>query len=277
MTVTPLTMSSSHDNPSDGSPSRHHYFVFNADPSASPYPVVPKLQRDGTMGLGRPCEICLNVIGLGAKGSLHSYNVHVEACRKKTLKSTSRLPDRARSLPVAPSTTVSSENHQSPFLSPLIIENHLHASLSPSPSPTNSPANSPTSPLTSLFFDAVSDGDTRPIPTSVQMTPALGSTDMNPSILINPPSDDPLSPATAPCSPQSHQATPIPCSGVLVQWTPGTIWETYPFPSHSFVKHPWDIIEFRPPSHLFLRSKACTGVISAGGYGSVCHQCVWIC
>ena len=266
-------MSSGHVNPSNSSLSGPHYSEFAADPSALRYPVVPKPRRDGTMGQGRPCEICLKVIGLGQKGSLHSYNVHVEACRRKSLKPTSSTSDWARSLPVAPSTAAtSSRSHRSVSLSPLIVEDHLHASLSPSPSP----AHSPTTPITSFFFDAASDGDTRPTPASVQTTPAPLFIESNPSIFISPPSDDLPSSTAALHSPQSHLAEFVPCTGVSVQWTPGTIWETYPFPSHSFVKHPWDIIEFHPPSHLRLRSKACTGATSAGGYGSICHQCLWI-
>jgi len=265
-------MSSSQANPSNDPPPGPHYSEFNADPSKLPYPIVPKPRRDGTMGQGRPCEICLKVIGLGQKGSLHSYHVHVESCRKKALKSAPGPSSRARSLPVAPSMTTSNGSHQSASLSPLIIENRLYVSPSPSPSPIHSP----TSPLLSIFFDAASDGGTRATPDSTLMTPALLSLNTNPSISIYPPSDDPLSPVVAPDSPRSDQAPPIPCSGVSVRWTPGTIWETYPFPSHSFVKHPWDIIKFCPPSHLWLRSKGCTGAISAGGYGNVCHQCLWI-
>ena len=99
---------------------------------------------------------------------------------------------------------------------------------------------------------------------------------MNPAISINPPSDDLPSPTIALYSPQLLDTSPVSCSGVLVQWTPGTIWETYPFPSHSFVNHPWDIIEFRPPSHLLLRSKVCSGFVSAGGHAKICHECLWI-
>jgi hypothetical protein len=268
--ATPSTMSSSHVNASNGSPSDQHYSVFNEDPSFVPYPIVSKTLRDGTMGSGRPCELCGRVIRLGAKGSLHAYNMHVEACQKKTLKSTSTPSDRAASLSVAPLTStaaVSVRDHRSPSLSPLTIGRHLPPSLSPTPSPTYSP----TSPLTSVFFDVESDGDAFP-PAPVQVIP----TDTNPTISINPPSDDLQPPAMALYSHQPHQATPGTCPGVSVEWTPGTIWETYPFPSHSFVNHPWDIIEFRPPSHLCLRSKHCTGVISTGGYATICNHCSWI-
>ena len=266
-------MSSGRVNPSDSLPSGPHLSVFNVDPSVAPYPIVPKVRRDGTVGQGRPCEICTKVIGLGTHGALHSYDLHVEACRKKHSKSTSSLLDRARSLPVVPSTTAASGgSNRSVSLSPLIVGEHLQASLSPSPSPTYSP----TPPLPSFFFDTALDSETRSTPAFAQAVPTPLFINTNPSISINPPSDNLPSSAMTLYSPQSYQAVPVTCSGVLIQWTPGTIWETYPFPSHSFVKHPWDIIEFRPPSHLCLRSKAYTGVIGAGGHGTICHQCSWI-
>ena len=72
-------MSSNHNNRSSSSLSAPGYLAFNTDPSVVPYLIIPKLQQDGTIGQGRPCEICLNVIGLGANGALHSYNMHIQA------------------------------------------------------------------------------------------------------------------------------------------------------------------------------------------------------
>jgi hypothetical protein len=216
--------------------------------------------------------VCSKVIGLGAHGSLHAYNLHVEACQKKCIRSITRQPERAISLPVAVSmATVPNGIHQFTSLSPLIIGRHLHASLSPTPSPTSSP--------TSLFqpglFDPGSGSDNDP-PTPIQANSVPLPNNTNPVILINPPSDDLSPPTITLYSPQSHQMAPGMCCGIVVQWTPGTIWETYPFPSHSFVKHPWDIIEFLPPSHLRLRSKDCAGAVGPGGYGHACNSCSWI-
>ena len=269
-------MSSSRANPSDGLPSNPQFSVFDMNPSSLPYTVVDHPRRDGTMGKGRSCDICLKIIGIGRKGSLHSYNLHVQACqRKQTLRAGRGSPDRARSLSVAPSTTAAStRSHESMSLSPRIIQSQLDTSRSPSPSP----AHSPISFLTPQFFDGILDSVGRMTPASIQMPLELPSVSAgaNPSISLNPPSDDLLSLPMSLYPPQSHQITSTPCSGVSVQWTPGTIWETYPFPSHSFVKHPWDIIEFRPPSHICLRSKGCTGSVTVGGYGNICHQCLRI-
>lgn len=259
-------MSSSRIDPSIVPPLEAHFSTFNVDPSAVPYPIVPMTRRDGKAGQGRPCEICSKVIGLGANGSLYAYNLHVQACQRKA------SIHRSRSLPVTPSIAATPSGiHQSTSLSPLIVGGHLHTSFSPSPSPTHSPS----SPHMSVFFDIGSDSDIH-LSASAQVAPDPLLVDTNPAISINPPSDDLPSPTIILYSPRSHQPTLTTCSGVLIQWTPGTIWETYPFPSHSFVNHPWDIIEFRPPSHLFLRSKDCAGTVGASTHGTVCHECLWI-
>ena len=93
---------------------------------------------------------------------------------------------------------------------------------------------------------------------------------------MNPPSDDlGSSSISLPLSPSS-QALQTSCIGITVQWKPGTIWETYPFPSHSFVRHPWQILEVCPPGHLRLRSVDCTLMVSPGGFESSCHNCLRI-
>lgn len=66
----------------------------------------------------------------------------------------------------------------------------------------------------------------------------LLANDVGPAISVDTPSDDFPHPATTPDPLQPREATPVLCSGVLVQWTPGTIWVTNPFPSHSFANHP---------------------------------------
>lgn len=132
-------------------------------------------------------------------------------------------------------------------------------------------AYSPTSPLPSTFFDS-----DRHLSTPVHLASALPLVTANPTISINTPFDDPTSSTIIPRSTQPYRPAPTVCSGISVQWTPGTIWETYPFPSHSFVNHPWEIIEFRAPSHLWLRSKDCVGTIGASARGTICHECLWI-
>ena len=268
----PPTMSSRRTDPSSRSSPGIHHSVFNADPSAVPYPIVPKVFRDGTVGSGRPCEICQKVIRLGANGSLHPYNLHIESCQRKQYKPTSGSSEQAMLLSVIPSTAASSSRrHRSPSLSPLLIQRPLHPSLSPTPSPTNSP----TYPLTSSFFDARLDVNTH-LSASIQSISAANSIGTNPAISINPPSDGLPSPSILLYSPQPHEVEPVPCSGVLVKWTPGTIWETYPFPSHTYADHPWDIIDFRSSGHLCLHSKDCARVVDLSGHGSVCSLCLWI-
>lgn len=169
-------MSFSQAHLSDDSPAAQHYSVFNADPSAVPYPVVPKLRNDGTMGLGRRCDLCKSVIGIGSNGSLYSYDLHFTSCQKKYSRYTAGQLDRAVSLPVAPpTTTVPNRIHRPASLSPLIIGGSLHASLSPTPSPTSSP----TFHLQPGFFDPGLDGNTRTSP-SIQADPPYFFTTQTP-------------------------------------------------------------------------------------------------
>ena len=264
-------MSSNQAHPSNSSPVPHYSF-HNTDPSLIPYPIVPKPLRDGTMGQGRPCDICGKVIAIGAAGSLYAYNSHFESCQKKQARSATRQLDRAASLPVVPSvTTVPNGIHRSVSLSPLIVGAHLHTALSPTPSP----ASSPTSLHQPALFDSGLGSNIYPS-TSIQVNSTLLFDDPNPMILINPPSDDSPSLTIALYPPQSYQTAPVMCPGIVVEWTPGTIWETYPFPSHSLVKHPWDIIEFCSLSRLRLRSKACAAPVGRGGYGHTCSHCLAI-
>ena len=214
---------------------------------------------NGKVTPGRACEICARVVAIGSRGSLHAFETHKSACeRKNGSVATSRrtgFGDRAQSLSATRSAT---------SLSPLMIPS---SSLSPSlpGSPTSPPYSPIFSPIHSPFDIA---------PGSQDHQAFAGSSP--PLITVDPPSDDrgPF-PFSLPISPPSQTPSTV-CVGVVVQWRPGTIWETYPFPSHSFVRHPWHILEVLPPEHLRLRSADCTSTVSAGGFGSVCHNCLRI-
>ena len=143
-------MSFSQVNSPDGSPPGPLLSVFSASLPTTPYATIPMTRRDGTGGMGRLCDICSKVIGLGPKGSLHSYHLHVKACQKKHSNLTPGLLERARSLPAVTATaTVSNGINRSASLSPLIIGDDLHTHFSPTLSPTYSPI----SPLSSTFPD----------------------------------------------------------------------------------------------------------------------------
>ena len=226
------------------------YLTFDADPTTPAYETVQTTLANGKTTQGRVCDICGRIIPIGSKGSLHAFNTHKSACIRKNDPG-----ERAGSLSAVPSTR---------SLSPLTIPN---SSLAPSPSgspasPSHSPIFGPTHPP----FDIVSDPRDREFLTNAEL----------PRIAVDPPSDDlgslfvslPLSP--------SSQASQTSCIGITVQWRPGTVWETYPFPSHSFVRHPWHILEVCPPEHLRLRSADCTSTVSLGSFESTCHNCLRI-
>ena len=253
-------MSTRRGKSSAGPPSPNPLFLtLNTNPDVPVYEIVQKTLKNGKIVPGRACEICGQVIAIGSKGSLHAFDTHKSACQLKNSRSTASRPaglgDRARSLSAAPSTR---------SLSPLVIP-----SPSLSPSLPGTPASSPHSPIL---------GSTQPPSNTTFDSGDHGSlTDLRvPLIAVNPPSDDVVSwPISLSASP-SLQVIQTACIGMVVRWRPGTIWETYPFPSHSFVRHPWHILEVCPPEHLRLRSVDCTSTVSPGGFESTCHNCLRI-
>ena len=55
---------------------------------------------------------------------------------------------------------------------------------------------------------------------------------------------------------------PLACTGVLVEWTAGSVWDTYPYHQHGIRKHLWEPIGFEGnDSWLRLRSKDCCIVL----------------
>ncbi len=55
------------------------------------------------------------------------------------------------------------------------------------------------------------------------------------------------------------------CDGVLVHWTPGSVWNTYPYQQHKNTNLSWEPIGFdeQNKENLYLHSKHCTGVPSS--------------
>lgn len=47
------------------------------------------------------------------------------------------------------------------------------------------------------------------------------------------------------------------CQGILVQWTPGSVWDTYPFHCHETCTFPWELIRISNHNWLCLRSTSC--------------------
>lgn len=47
------------------------------------------------------------------------------------------------------------------------------------------------------------------------------------------------------------------CTGVIVEWKPGSVWNTYPYQQHAERSLPWEIIGFENDTWLRLRSRKC--------------------
>ena len=68
------------------------------------------------------------------------------------------------------------------------------------------------------------------------------------------------------------------CTGVLVEWMAGSVWDTYPYHQHGVRKHPWEPIGFKGnDSWLRLRSKDCCIVLLHNEMNRhCCHKCAAI-
>ena len=53
------------------------------------------------------------------------------------------------------------------------------------------------------------------------------------------------------------------CPGVLVSWTPGSVWDTYPYQLHAHCSLGWEPVSFlKDTNQLCLRADSCTGTCS---------------
>ena len=64
------------------------------------------------------------------------------------------------------------------------------------------------------------------------------------------------------------------CSGVLVEWTPGSVWDTYPYHLHNHHSYGWEPIAFENNKWLRLRSKDCKIVTMTNDL--VCKPCLLV-
>jgi hypothetical protein len=65
------------------------------------------------------------------------------------------------------------------------------------------------------------------------------------------------------------------CTGVLVHWTAGSVWDSYPYMQHGIRSLPWEPIGFDGNNKwLRLRSKHCSIILSADALNSrCCRKC----
>jgi hypothetical protein len=68
------------------------------------------------------------------------------------------------------------------------------------------------------------------------------------------------------------------CTGVLVEWTAGSVWDTYPYHQHGVRNLPWEPIGFEGnDSWLRLRSKDCCVILLHTEINRLCcHKCAAI-
>lgn len=136
------------------------------------------------------------------------------------------------------------------------------------------PATPPTMPTSQVSDNAIlpstpSPVDGSPLQSSkhAQLSPSASSPGHMPSTDEDYLSDLAMSMADLRSSSESPSPTPRidsmqECTGVLVEWTAGSVWDTYPYHQHGIRSHPWEPIGFEGnDSWLRLRSKDCCIVL----------------
>lgn len=66
-------------------------------------------------------------------------------------------------------------------------------------------------------------------------------------------------------SPSLDIDSPQVCTGVLIEWTAGSVWDTYPYHQHGIRNHPWEPIGFEGNDSCLrsgLHSKDCCIVLA---------------
>ncbi|KAH9856503.1 hypothetical protein C2E23DRAFT_771814, partial [Lenzites betulinus] len=66
------------------------------------------------------------------------------------------------------------------------------------------------------------------------------------------------------------------CRGVLVEWTPGSVWNTYPYHRHvsGSYKLPWEPIGLENDRWLRIRAEDCVGLVAGNDSAQACIVCV---
>ena len=86
----------------------------------------------------------------------------------------------------------------------------------------------------------------------------LGFPEPDPKLLPSPPIPR-VNVATLPKPPGLQR---ISCPGLAILWTPGSIWETYPYHQHEIWAVGWQPVSFGDEENeIFLRSDRCYGII----------------
>ncbi|KAF8074122.1 hypothetical protein FPV67DRAFT_1446920 [Lyophyllum atratum] len=85
-----------------------------------------------------------------------------------------------------------------------------------------------------------------------------------------------LSSSLSQLSTQTSASSEVPCPGIWVDWSPGSVWTTYPYQLHDKRDLRWQPIAFgKETSQICLRSETCVHPVS-GSDGTTCKACMAI-
>ncbi|KAF8884804.1 hypothetical protein BD779DRAFT_1673946 [Infundibulicybe gibba] len=83
-------------------------------------------------------------------------------------------------------------------------------------------------------------------------------------------------------SDSESQGASLECTGILVHWAPGNIWDTYPYHRHAAQGLPWEVAGFEPNNDYHIRLQSTKCMIYLNKHDDLeknalaCHQCLYI-
>jgi len=184
------------------------------------------------------CDLCDKLIEMTASGSLSYFSQHrgSKSCkRKERVRQAAAVTRDAQIIlqTLVPSrNTVPSASHQS-----LSLNEHLHDVPLPAlpPGPLYQPFTVTSLGLPSIDNDELSDL-------------AVSMADLRSS------------------SPVPDIDSSQECTGVLVEWTAGSVWDTYPYHQHGVRNHPWEPIGFEGNDNWRLCCRKCAAIPSSSAF-----------
>ena len=230
----------------------------------------PTRIRPGTeTRLEKLCPKCGRWIGLGLKGHLHPFSIHLdgERCRRKAVE---LQMEEAHRLPVA-STSFIPGPEPPPMLVAPLISSHPRILVSNPPfdfhpyGPSESSYTQPIFPCSD-----VPTTNTSPSLSPLMLLPPVVFPEQMPS--ISP--DLPPPPQEQAFCPTFPTMAKVPCCGVWFKWECNHLSKTYPFQYHDTDNPTWSAMTRRPPDPdvIYLQSFSCTLFHDAST--EACFECL---
>ena len=230
------------------------------------------------------CDRCGTVISLTSHANSYSIVKHRSHGKcSKAQKKKERLQQMHTDAAIRDSIGSTAGGSPSPHAALTIRPSLSHLRITDTPTPSSSrkstpmsPSNSPATPTTAgLSRHSTSGGvvaaddfwSSASGPSRGSGTPKIPSRAQSQVPVTFQAFVPPVSPETPVISPVSR----VECRGVLVEWTAGSVWSTYPYHRHSTHDYPWEPVTWENNQWLRVRSDDCLGFVATGE--DVCWRC----